>query len=67
MDESTFDETLIACLILARIIFVLSLIHRSHTFTLNLHWLYLKIRIPIKLAMRNLISIQGRQRKILAH
>lgn len=44
-----------------------SLIHRSFTFTLNLLWLYLKIRIPIKFATRNLISIQGHKRKILAH
>lgn len=57
--KSTFDETSM----LNRVL----LIHRSLTFTLNLLWLYLKIRISIKLAMRNLISIQGRQRKILAH
>lgn len=63
--KSTFDETSMLNRVLSSHIFLL--IHRSLTFTLNLLWLYLKIRISIKLAMRNLISIQGRQRKILAH
>lgn len=60
------NETLIASRSFARL-YSFPLIHRSLTFTLNLLWLYLKIRISIKLAaMRNLISIQGRQREILA-
>lgn len=68
-NESTFDETLILYPRI-RVLYSsnsFSLIHRSFTFTLNLLWLYLKIRIPIKFATRNLISIQGHKRKILAH